>query len=284
MQVISLLCVRFRLQQAASVDAGEHNVVNISSLRSTAGSVTPCHKRTLIIGNDSLFWYIISKTIVLSWRCWNYDSVVHKDVGLLSFWLHWLIKISLFSHLSIHSFIWTVHCTCLASQASLLSWHQDQVVQRADPPCGRERRHPPAGSVLGQRQDQDVTRAKQNHPAQAEEQRRELAQSKRLFAEPRPPKYCFYARQGFHSPVAHVQFAMGTVANSQNLCSFGVIDYTQEQMKAAFSGLRIVKWHLRFQIPSAVASEDKLMLVLKLCDLGEKCLQLSFKRFHIVSF
>lgn len=97
-----------------------------------------------------------------------------------------------FIYLTIHPFIsFSLHmnnetefhcCTSLVRQASLLSWHQDQVVQRADPPCSRERSHPPAGSVHGQWQDQDDTRAKQNHPAQAEEQRRELAQSNWLFA------------------------------------------------------------------------------------------------------
>ena len=68
--------------------------------------------------------------------------------------------------------------TSLVSQASLLSQHQDQVIQRADPPCSRERRCPPVGSVLGQWQDQDVTWREQNHPPQGEEQRWELAQSK----------------------------------------------------------------------------------------------------------
>lgn len=51
MQVISLLCFSFRLRQAAGVSADMHNMVNISSLGNTAGSVTTCHNRTLIIGN-----------------------------------------------------------------------------------------------------------------------------------------------------------------------------------------------------------------------------------------
>lgn len=141
-----------------------------------------------------------------------------------------------FIYLTIHPFIsFSLHmnnetefhcCTSLVRQASLLSWHQDQVVQRADPPCSRERSHPPAGSVHGQWQDQDDTRAKQNHPAQAEEQRRELAQSNWLFA------HTHTHLVNVATPVklsVQIQFTMKLVAN------FALkFDYAQEERKAVF--------------------------------------------------
>lgn len=46
-----LRCVRLRLRQAASVNTREPNRANTSSLSNTAGSVTPCRKRTWITGN-----------------------------------------------------------------------------------------------------------------------------------------------------------------------------------------------------------------------------------------
>lgn len=53
-QVVSLLANRFMFLQAASVGTEECTVGNTSSMMITAGSVTPCHKRTLITGDGHL--------------------------------------------------------------------------------------------------------------------------------------------------------------------------------------------------------------------------------------
>lgn len=158
---------RFRLRQAAFVGAGKHKV-NTSSLRRTAGSATPCRKRTLTTGMNNKMSYSFLE--------------ICSDVLIRVRSSFWTFNPS-FSHVFPQSFdeLSRTCCTLLVRQASLLSRHQDQVVQRPDPPRGGERSRSPAGSVHGQRQDQDVTRAKPNHPAPAEEQRRELAQSEWWF-------------------------------------------------------------------------------------------------------
>lgn len=138
---------RVRLRQAPCVGASEHKV-STSSLRRTAGSATTCRKGTLTTGMNTEMPYSFLE---------NRSKVLIQVLS--SFWIF-------------------ICCALLVRQASLVSRHQDQDDQRADPPRGGERSHSPAGSVHGQWQDQDVTRAETNHPAPAEEQRRELAQSK----------------------------------------------------------------------------------------------------------